>query len=166
MWGVSKISINTWDIRPNSIVIAICQTTLTFGWKSDLAVWLFVASYEAWSAKNREQVYGCKVYLKLYFLASLANFKYSSSGQFKLLVSVSPSCFDWIGLGALALVTLIERRPWARGQQWPSGPGWERQLLPLAQLDLGKDICPVTELALLLHTNELEVIRVLSLKTS
>lgn len=36
----------------------------------------------------------------------------------------------------------------------------KRAAVGKAQLDLGKDICPVTELALLLHTNELEVIRV------
>ena len=162
MWEMSVININIWDIRPHSVMTAICQMTLTFGWRPNLAVWHFVALYKAWSAKNHGHVYSCKVYLKLYFLASLMNFKYSSSAQFKLLVSVNPSHFYWIELGALAWVTRKEWRPWARGQQWPSGPDWERQPLPAPQLHLGKDICPVTQLALLLHTNELEVIRVLS----
>lgn len=127
MWGVSKISINIWDIRPNSIVIAICQMTLTFRWRPDFVVWLFVALYEAWSAKNHEQVYGCIVYLKLYFLASLANYKYSSSVEFKLLVAVNLPRFEWIGLGALPPVTPKERWPWARGQQWERHSWiWER----------------------------------------
>lgn len=41
--------------------------TLTFGCKPDLTVWLFVALYEIWSGKNFGQVYGCKLYLELYF---------------------------------------------------------------------------------------------------
>lgn len=157
---MSKVSINISDIRPNSVVITICQTTLTFRQRSGLAVWLSVALYEARSAKNLGQVYGCKVYLKLYFLASLDDFKYPSSALFKLLVSVNLAHSDRIGLEALVLVTegttTLGKRAavtiWAR--------------LGKIQLDMGKDSCPVTEPALLLHANELQVIRVLSLKTS
>lgn len=75
-------------------MIAICQMTLTFGWSSDLVLWLLMALYEAWSAKNHRRVYGCKVNLKLYFLVFPVNFKYSSNTQFKLLVSVNPAHFD------------------------------------------------------------------------
>lgn len=91
---MSEVSMNISDIRPNSIVITICQMTLTFWWRSDLVVWLSAASYEAWSAKNHGQVQGCEVYLKLHFLASLVNFKYPSNAVFKLLFSVNPSHSD------------------------------------------------------------------------
>lgn len=83
--------------------------------------------------------------------------------QFNLMVSVNPTHFHWTGLGSLTL-TMREQWPWTRKQQWPCGPGWERQLFSLVHQDLEEDSCPLTELTLLLCANELVAIRVLSVK--